>query len=136
MHPVSKVHFGDAEGQIAVKFHNGTSAVTGYIVKQIGSTRYVVSDGSITKTCSLASTTDVATSLVEGKMTIEIVPHGGGAAQHVKNLSAFIAFTTEGNRLSWKLENTSKAGEGKLAVVEAPAPAQAPAPAPVPGEGE
>lgn len=126
MHPVSKVHFGDAEGQIAVKFHNGTSAVTGHIVKQIGSTRYVVSDGSTTKTCTLASTTAAATTLVAGKMTIEIVPHGGGAAQHVKNLSAFIAFTTEGNRLSWKLENTTKAGEGKLAVVTPPAPPEPP----------
>lgn len=129
MHPVSKVHFGDAEGQIAVKFHNGTAAVAGHIVKQIGSTRYVVSDGSVTKTCTLASTTAAATTLVAGKMTIEIVPHGGGAAQHVKNLSAFIAFTTEGNRLSWKLANTTKAGEGKLAVVAAPV-------APAPGDDD
>lgn len=121
MHPVSKVHFGEAEGQIAVKFHNGTAAVTGYIVKQIGSTRYVVSaDGETNYTCTLASTTSAATTLVAGKMTIEIVPHGGGAAQHVKNLSAFIAFTTEGNRLSWKLVDTTKDGEGKLAVVTAP----------------
>lgn len=122
MHPVSKVHFGAAEGQIAVKFHNGTSAVTGYIVKQIGSKRYVVSaDGATNYTCTLASTTAAATTLEAGKMTIEITPHGGGAVQHVKNLSAFIAFTTEGNRLSWKLIDTTKAGEGKLAIVAAPA---------------
>ena len=123
MHPVSKVHFGEAEGQIAVKFHNGAAAVTGYIVKQIGSTRYVVAEvGSEDKfTCTLASTTAAATTLTAGKMTIEIAPHGGGAVQHVKNLSAFVAFTTEGNRLSWKLDATTKAGEGKLAVVEAPA---------------
>lgn len=121
MHPVSKVHFGAAEGQIAVKFHNGTSAVTGYIVKQIGSKRYVVTaDGTTNFTCTLASTTTAATTLTAGKMTIEITPHGGGAVQHVKNLSAFIAFTTEGNRLSWKLVDTTKAGEGKLAVVTAP----------------
>ncbi len=121
MHPVSKVHFGAAEGQIAVKFHNGTAAVTGYIVKQIGSKRYVVSaDGETNYTCTLASTTAAATTLEAGKMTIEIAPHSGGAVQHVKNLSAFIAFTTEGNRLSWKLVDTAKAGEGKLAIVAAP----------------
>lgn len=129
MHPVSKVHFGAAEGQIAVKFHNGTSAVTGYIVKQIGSKRYVVTaDGETNFTCTLASTTAEATTLVAGKMTIDIAPHGGGAVQHVKNLSAFIAFTTEGNRLSWKLVDTIKDGEGKLAVVTAVAPEPEPEP--------
>ena len=59
---------------------------------------------------------------------VAITPHGGGAVQHVKNLSAFIAFTTEGNRLSWKLDSTTKAGEGKLAVVTPPAPPAQPEP--------
>lgn len=122
MHPVSKVHFGEAEGQIAVKFHNGTAVVSGYIVKQVGSVRYVVAEvGSEERfTCSLASTTEEANDLVQGKMTIEIAPYNYEGVQNVKNLSAFIAFTTQGERLSWKRGPATKEGEGQIAVISAP----------------
>ena len=104
MHPISNKHFGDLEGSMRVSFHNGTEAVVGHIVRQIGTVRYVVSDGEVTKICQLAQTTAEAAALAEGQMTFYI----DGKA--IRKLEAFKATTTEGEQFKWSQADISAVG--------------------------
>lgn len=61
MHPLNSKNFGSTG--MEVSFYNGTSTVNGYVVKQVGTSRFIVTDGSVMKTVSLANTLSVATSL-------------------------------------------------------------------------
>lgn len=62
MHPLNPHNFG-ATG-IGVSFYNGTSVVTGYVVKQTSATGFDVTDGvSGTFACQLAPTSAIATAL-------------------------------------------------------------------------
>jgi hypothetical protein len=66
MHPISSKNFGP--GKITVRFHNGIELVDGYIIKQIGLTSYVVSDGTVKKNVRLAQSEDLA-KLLTGEMS-------------------------------------------------------------------
>lgn len=61
MHPINSHNFGTRG--LAVSYYNGTSVVNGYIVKQLGPTKFNVTDGSHPKTVLLAPTTAIATAL-------------------------------------------------------------------------
>ncbi len=55
MHPLNNKNFG--ANNITVFYHNGSALVTGYVVKQIGTTRFVVTtDGTTTFVRNLAQT--------------------------------------------------------------------------------
>lgn len=75
MRPISMLNFGNRSGRIAVSFHNGTSVVSGHIVKQTGEKRYVVSNGSGQHIVTLAQTVDEATDLTAGLATIAVAPY-------------------------------------------------------------
>jgi hypothetical protein len=68
MHPLSKTNFG-THG-VLVRYYNGTSLTTGYIVKQIGTTRYNVTDGTNPKTVTLAQTATQLSALGSGAPTL------------------------------------------------------------------
>lgn len=93
MKPISKKHFGNNYGSLAVSFHNGTSVVDGYVVRQIGTIRYEVSDGTTNKICELAQTD---APLTAGQMTIVI----GGKT--IRKLETFKATATDGEQINWK----------------------------------
>lgn len=118
MHPVSKVYFGDASGQIRVRFHNGSSVVTGYIVKQIATKKYIVTaNGTDMFTVALAADGTPAA----GEMTINLYPVVNGVqsttAKQVKKLLAFQAITTDGGNYAWKLTPQTKDGYAQLEVI-------------------
>lgn len=102
MHPVNDIFFGDSsEGNwgIKVSFHNGSGVVDGFIVKQLSTTKFIVSDGTTEYTCKFAKNgTPVA-----GEMTIIIKKiinrsSGGQPDEHVvKFTSGRKMKTFEGN---------------------------------------
>jgi hypothetical protein len=81
MHPINNRHFG-IHG-LAVQYYNGTSVVPGYIVRQTGTKRFVVTDGSHPATVLLAPTTAIATALAtvgnQGYCTMLVVPPVSGS---------------------------------------------------------
>lgn len=81
MHPINKLNFG-VHG-LAVQYWNGTSVVAGYITRQLGSTRYAVTDGTHPANVTLAQTTAIATALASSGnhsfCTMSVVPPGGAA---------------------------------------------------------
>lgn len=81
MHPLRNTLFGNASGKIAVKYHNGSSVVNGYIVKQTGTRSFIVTtDGTTTYPIKLASTQSAVNSLTAGLGTIEIYPVSVGTS--------------------------------------------------------
>lgn len=120
MHPISNVNFGNTAGKIKVKFHNGNSAVDGFIVKQTGTSRFLVANAnaaSTTFTCTLATTTTTANTLVAGQMTILATPYGSNVVEHVSTIHSRKVTTTEGNTYSWFLSTAPIPGSVKLGTI-------------------
>lgn len=83
--PLNKRYFGpptDGGDEIRVQFHNNTSSVAGWIVKQTGSKRFVCSDGTVDAECYLVDKADGA--LAAGEMTITVLDDTGTARQVTK----------------------------------------------------
>lgn len=125
MHPVNKRNFGAKAGKLAVKFHDGSSVKTGWIVAQVGTKRYKVTNGSVTKICTLAQTLAEVTALATGPnnlCTIEITPFGG-SVENVMKLNSVTAQTVQGKILRWAIGVTaSVTGQGTIAITANSAP--------------
>lgn len=103
MKPVSSIFFGDSSNGywgFKVSFHDGSNVVDGYIVKQLSTNRFVVSDGVAKYKCKFAAD-GIPSS--EGEMTIIINKivnwsSGGQPDEHViKFVSGRKMKTAEGN---------------------------------------
>lgn len=67
---------------MAVTFYNDFVIVTGQVTKQLSQTRFAVSDGTTTKICYLAPTTDIALAVGDANpdyFTIPVYPPGNGS---------------------------------------------------------
>jgi hypothetical protein len=69
--PVNKRFFGTSttESDIRCRFKSAGTEYNGYIVKQKGSKKFVVTDGAVTATCTLTNKAD--TTLANLEMTIK-----------------------------------------------------------------
>jgi hypothetical protein len=123
-------YIGGGKGKIAVKFHNGTEVVTGFILKQTGIRRFIVSDGGNQYTVHLARTLADLADLQPGKGTIEIFPYIGKTIsttpEHIHKIEQFVCYTVEGHRYGWRFDYhfqdgighpAHKDGEGNIAQV-------------------
>ena len=126
MRPINKKNFGSTAGRLAIKFYDGSSVKTGWVLAQVGTSRYKVTDGTTTKVVSLAQTAKQVTALTAGTGpdsamranlgTIEITPHGG-SVENVNKLSGNHASTVQGSYVTWKLGVASDAaGKGTIPV--------------------
>lgn len=121
--PINKRAHGLKAGAIAVTYHNGTAAVAGKIVKQLGSNKYLCTDGTTPAICSLAQTTAAAGTLTAGYMTVVIAKFGGGNENVSKFLSENQVLTTQGSRLTFTRGVAGTvAGQGTMTVVANAAP--------------
>lgn len=66
MHPLNKKFFGNGPNALVVQFFNGSAVVSGWILKQMGSVRYRVTDGQTTKIVRLAQNDAEMSSLLNG----------------------------------------------------------------------
>ena len=76
-------------------FISGASEADGYIVRQKGSTKYLVSDGTNTGVCTLADEAD--SSLTEGNMNITLT-FGDSTAVNIARLTNRYALDYSNNR--------------------------------------
>lgn len=103
MHPIPHHHFG--YGNIKIYFHDGTSLVSGYIVRQIGSKRYVVTaDGTTTHIVQLKAVTALA-ELTAG--TAAILGGRGSTTEYISKLDSTRCHTATGN-YTWSLGRASQ----------------------------
>lgn len=124
MHPIDKRNFGAKAGKLAVKFYDGSSVRTGWVLAQVGTLKYKVTDGTTTKFARLAQTSTELTALTAGTgpdsalraslCTIECTPFGG-STENVKKLMMARAITIQGSSFSWKLGTSATAtGQGDI----------------------
>lgn len=132
MHPVNKNNYG-ATG-IQVTYYNGTATVPGWIVKQTGTSKFIVtSDGVHLYTCVFAPTTAIATSLGSAIPPFVIPAHTLGVyymtipftnpsstTEYVKSIYDTTVVTTANNRYPWTFGGTSF--DGGIVLPSAPAP--------------
>jgi hypothetical protein len=78
MRPVNSKFFGSNAGRVRVRFNNGVGIVPGFIVKQVGSLRFMVSDGSVRRVCRLARTVSEFNTLPDGVVALRAVRATGG----------------------------------------------------------
>ncbi len=117
MHPINNRNFGNVSGKIKISYNAGTGAMDGYIVKQNGTSRYVVAplaNGTTQSTVVLASDTASATTLQPGYATITVTPYGANTVEHVSALRGQTLVTTEGNTYGWTLANAASTGSATL----------------------
>ena len=134
MHPVNKKNFGSAG--IQVNFFNGVDVVAGWIVKQTGTSKFVVTpDGTNLYTCVFAPTTAIATNLSSAippfvikahtlgvyYMTIPVVNPTGGT-EYVKSIYDNTVVTTANNRYPWATGSKPAGGVELPVTTSAPAP--------------
>lgn len=120
--PINQSNFGAEPGKIRVRFHNGTAVVTGYIVKQLGPVKYLVTaDGTNNFTVDLVFTTAAAQALTAGQATIQITD-ANSVTKYVSKLMSASCNTTDGSTLSWT-RGAASASQAALEVIPTPPPA-------------
>jgi hypothetical protein len=141
--PIQKKWFGVSTGaQIivsGVKFADGTTATSAYIVKQTGSNAYVVSNGSKSEIVYMVNATSVG-SLNASECYILCTPFGGSAVP-CKKIAQFRVDVFESNGsivgYTWSTQPAVRLGQADLipAPVVGVAPANTVAPVASPGAG-
>jgi hypothetical protein len=103
--PLNKRYFGEptaAGNEIKVQFHNGTSSVPGWIVKQTGSKRFVCSDGTNEETCYLVD--KAAGALADGEMSLTV--DDNGAPKQVVKIAGRKVTLDDGTTQAWDFTGT------------------------------
>ena len=120
MHPLNSNDFG-ANGIIVNYTANGVTTVTGHIVKQLSTNRFVVTSGSVTNTSSyvtitlattLAQVSNLATnatSLTTSLGTIEVTNYNN-TIEHAFNIQSNKLQTIEGHTYAWHRTATTTPG--------------------------
>lgn len=103
--PLNKRYFGEptaAGNEIKVQFHNGTSSVPGWIVKQTGSKRFVCSDGTNEETCYLVD--KAAGAIAAGEMSLTV--DDNGAPKQVVKIAGRKVTLDDGTTQAWDFTGT------------------------------
>ena len=112
--PLNKRFFGapTAGGsEIKVQFHNGTSSVNGYIVKQLGSKKFRCTDGVIEKDCFLVD--KAAAAIAAGEMSIVIKDDGGTVRQVNKIAGRKMTMDTNAT-IGWNFSTATDDGAAQI----------------------
>jgi ribosomal protein L27 len=117
---ISGDDIGSDPGRIAIKFFDGSNVVTGYIVRQTGTRRYVVSAGGDAEfTVQLVRTMDALSNMGPGQATVEVFPMIGGeiaeTPEHAHRIEQFTCFTVEGHKYGWRFDGADQDGEANIA---------------------
>jgi hypothetical protein len=109
--PLNKRFFGPPTAggdEIKVQFYDGTASVNGWIVKQLGSKKFRVTDGTTTADCFLVDkvTGDIDT---DGEMTITVKDDAGTAKQVTKIAGRKVTLDT-GESIAWNFSDATDDG--------------------------
>lgn len=114
--PINKRYFGEGAGnQIKVRFKTGGTEYDGYIVKQTGSKRFKVSDGTHTITGYLVNKSTGG--LDNGDIIINVLTDAGTYVQATK-LYNRVAITEDNVKIKWNFAADQADGAVRVADVE------------------
>jgi hypothetical protein len=116
--PVNKRYFGSGTGnQIKVRFKTAGTEYNGYVVKQTGSKRYKVSDGTRTITGYLVNKSNGG--LANGDIVINVLNDAGAFVQ-VTKLYSRVAITEDNVKIKWNFAASESDGAVQMQDVEGP----------------
>ncbi len=116
--PVNKRYFGSGSGsQIKVRFKTGGTEYNGYVVKQTGSKRFTVSDGTRTITGYLVNKSNGG--LDNGDVVINVLNDAGSFVQVVK-LYNRVAITETDTKIAWNFTASESDSAVQMQDVEGP----------------
>lgn len=110
--PLNKKYFGEPTGgldKLEIKFWDGSSVVTGWIVEQVATGEFIVTDGTAEDRVELGSALPTAA----GEGALEVAVFGGGT-EFARNILAHRVKTFEGGDYDWSLEAATEAGQADL----------------------
>lgn len=104
--PLNKRLFGaDAENNLRVRFHNGTSSVDGAIVRQRGSKKFVCVDAAgVQATCTLTALPNA--NLEVGQMSITVT-NDAGTDLFLTKIAARKVTASDGNTYPWNFSSSN-----------------------------
>jgi hypothetical protein len=108
--PINKRYFGaNANNNLRVRFHNGTSSVDGAIVRQKSAKRFQCVDASAnTAICRLVAVANG--SLAAGEMSITVTTDAG-TDLFVTKISSHKITASDGNTYPWSFSSSNSDGE-------------------------
>lgn len=115
--PINKRFFGaNAKTNLKVQFFNGTASVPGFIVKQVGSKKFVVKEfgGTAKFTCQLVDNV-AAAALTAGQMSITVKLDNGTVTQ----ISKITAHKVTALGVSYKWSFSASTSDGAVEIEEA-----------------
>jgi hypothetical protein len=116
--PVNKRYFGSGSGsQIKVRFKTSGTEYNGYVVKQTGSKRFKVSDGTRTITGYLVNKSNGG--LDNGDVVINVLNDAGAFVQVVK-LYNRVAITETDTKIAWNFTASESDSAVQMQDVEGP----------------
>lgn len=116
--PVNKRNFGSGSGsQIKVRFKTAGTEYDGYILKQTGSKRFKVSDGTRTITGYLVNKSNGG--LANGDIVINVLNDAGAFVQ-VTKLYNRVAITEGNQKIKWNYTASESDGAVQIQDVEGP----------------
>lgn len=98
MRPLNSKNFG--QNGIQINFWSGSSMITGYIVKQTGANRYVVTDDSHTHHDTVILQLADPSAAGQGQIVVNTF---GGGHEHAYNVAAHLVKTFEDHVYAWSL---------------------------------
>lgn len=98
MRPLKKKYFGQTG--IQIRFWNGSTVITGYIVKQTGANRYKVSDDSATHTDTVILQLAAPSAAGQGQV---LVTNFTAGTEHAYNIAAHEVKTFEDHVYTWQI---------------------------------
>lgn len=112
--PLNKKYFGEPSGdanKIVIAMWDDTlpGVDDGWIVEQVATGEFIVTNGTVTDRVELQASLPTA----PGEGAIEVTIFGGGN-EYAKNVSAHRVKTFEGGDYSWSLEAATEAGQADL----------------------
>ena len=115
--PLNKKYFGEPTpggNEMKVRFNDGTGAVAGWVVKQLGSKRFRCTNGTLTADCLLVD--KAQGDLLANEMSITVLDDSATPHRVVK-IAAHTVTTASGTLESWTFDDS--AVDGRVEMEEA-----------------
>jgi hypothetical protein len=110
--PLDKVWFGQPTSnfdKITISFYASGALRSGWIVEQVATGEYIVTNGTYTARIELVNHTPAA----EGEGAITVTPYGS-SAEHAKNILSHRVKTFEGGNYKWGKTPAAHTGEANI----------------------
>ena len=117
--PLNKKYFGPpttSGKEIKVRFYDGSADKIGWIIKQLGTKKFRVTDGSVTKDCKLVAV-DAAQINAEGEMSISVKNDANTVVQ-VAKITGNLVVDETGGSIKWAFDDYNAADTEGVAEME------------------